>query len=174
MSRKKGRYPVALSREVRDQQLASSGSNQLSGIVMTILGGGLGFATLVAMISELTSGTLSNLGGYVLVLPIAGALLWLGFHLVRGQRMDEDLREMEHAFVITPETLEFPAQGSRPAESWPLDETEVACKTGMLPRLELRCYGYRPRHYPPHTLKESTGQIRDRIEAAQRKLPERE
>lgn len=134
-------------------------------VVLFVPGGGVGPGEAV----EAGIGSLVVGGVSVVLISVGRAQL--------GRVQDRDAREPyireQHAFTITASTLEFPPLPGSEAQSWPLPDT-VADVRSMVPplpdALHLRCPGFAERRYTAMTLAESPARVRERVDAARRRL----
>lgn len=138
-------------------------------LVLATAVGALLCGTAVMIAQEVWSQEVANVVAVISVIVFLALLVWLGWFLLRDPSARR--RGADHAFVITDDTLEFPAgNGRRRAESWPLTQTQAEVRSGRFTELQLRCKGYKSRNYWEASLEERPAEILTRIEAAQHAL----
>lgn len=154
--------------------LAVKGSRAI-GWVLVLLGGALTFVTVITLAVTIGIGSISqpDLLTVSVLCAVFFGLAAVGFVALRRPDPTVALLSRDHLFVITDETLDFPAEEGREAESWPLRETTSLMAGGRNGPLILTCPGFRARNYPGLAMEEGADRVDARIKGAQRALERR-
>lgn len=166
------RFAVAINPLLPDLLRTSLALRRFGGWLGLTVAGLLAALTVAGFIGKYRSGNHNTADVVVVTIAVVvlGGLALLSARLALRPSPHAQLLDNKHAFVITPETLEFPAVGHESAQVWPLQRTRTSSTGGRHGRLVLSCPGFRTRQYASIHLKETPEEVQARIMAAQRAL----
>ncbi|WP_108870433.1 hypothetical protein [Tessaracoccus timonensis] len=169
------RFAVEINPLLPDTLRVSLTLRRFGGGLLMFLGGSMLIMVIVGTIArERSTMTTGDVLTTALAALMLAGLVALGAALLFRRSRYDHLVDQKHAFLITPEHLEFPARNDGPAAVWPLDKVTTSSTPGQTGRLVLRCPGFPTRQYANIHLKETPAEVQARIMAAQRALAQRD
>lgn len=161
-------YPVAISDQFRKRGRSTLVMTKIGGVLSILLGlvGGGGLIAMILMSggSGIPDGAWIGMAVSIVLFAVIAVL---GLRLLIRPHPHRDFLTAEHAFVITHDSIEFPARPGLDAQSWPLDELTVFTD-GVHLVLDHDDLG--SRRFRNIEIKEPLADLADRIERAQRRI----